>query len=56
MTNTFAALRLLPISNHEKDTAQAARNLIMDLDDAGATIKYLIRDRDGKYPASRCPE
>ncbi len=28
--------------------AQAARNLVMDLDDAAATIKYLIRDRDGK--------
>jgi hypothetical protein len=31
--------------------AQAARNLIMDLEDAGCQVKYLIRDRDGKYPA-----
>jgi putative transposase len=23
----------------------------MDLDDADATVKYLIRDRDGKFPA-----
>ena len=23
----------------------------MDLDDAGCQVKYLIRDRDGKYPA-----
>jgi putative transposase len=30
---------------------QAARNLLMDLDDTGRPIKYLIRDRDGKYPA-----
>jgi len=30
---------------------QAARNLITDLDDAGRRVKYLIRDRDGKYPA-----
>lgn len=31
--------------------AQTARNLLMDLDDAGCRVKYLIRDRDGKYPA-----
>ena len=30
---------------------QTARNLIMDLEDAGRQAKYLIRDRDGKYPA-----
>jgi putative transposase len=31
-------------------TSQQARNLIMDLQDAGATaVKYLIRDRDSKY-------
>jgi hypothetical protein len=29
---------------------QAARNLVMDLQDAGAAVKHLIRDRDGKYP------
>jgi transposase len=28
---------------------QAARNLIMDLQDAGATVTHLIRDRDSKY-------
>jgi putative transposase len=29
---------------------QAARNLAMDIEDAGRQVKYLIRDRDGKYP------
>jgi transposase len=31
--------------------AQAARNLVMDLQEAGSPAQYLIRDRDGKYPA-----
>jgi len=30
---------------------QAVRNLAMDLDDAGCTARYVIRDRDGKFPA-----
>jgi putative transposase len=33
---------------------QAARNLVMDLDETGPVrhrVKYLIRDRDAKYPA-----
>jgi transposase len=30
---------------------QAMKNLVMDLDDAGCRVRYLIRDRDGKFPA-----
>ncbi|MGW2143534.1 hypothetical protein ACWCOT_04425 [Nonomuraea bangladeshensis] len=30
---------------------QAIKNLVMDLDDAGCRPRYLIRDRDGKFPA-----
>jgi hypothetical protein len=30
---------------------QAVRNLAMDLQDAGCRAKYLIRDRDARFPA-----
>jgi putative transposase len=33
-------------------TTQMARNLVMDLEDAHVTVKYLIRDRDSRYTGS----
>jgi transposase InsO family protein len=46
-------VRVLGVTPHPKAAwvAQAARNLVMDLEDTGCQVKYLIRDRDGKYPA-----
>ncbi|WP_223863504.1 MULTISPECIES: hypothetical protein [unclassified Streptomyces] len=31
--------------------AQTAKNLVMDLEDAGRRARYMIRDRDGKFSA-----
>src|SRR5262249_59881747 len=46
-------IRILGVTAHPTAAwvAQAARNLVMDLEDTGCKVKYLVRDRDGKYPA-----
>ncbi|MEV6350787.1 integrase core domain-containing protein [Actinoplanes sp. NPDC051851] len=46
-------IRILGVTPHPGAAwaTQAARNLVMDLEDTGCQAKHLIRDRDGKYPA-----
>ncbi|GAA3378560.1 hypothetical protein GCM10020367_58550 [Streptomyces sannanensis] len=45
-------IRILGATAHPTGSwvAQAAKNLVMDLEDAGFRARYMIRDRDGKFP------
>jgi putative transposase len=45
-------VRVLGATPHPTATwvAQAAKNLVMDLEDAGCRARFMIRDRDGKFP------
>ena len=46
-------IRILGATPHPTASwvAQAAKNLVMDLEDAGGRARFLIRDRGGKFPA-----
>ncbi|MEU0563184.1 hypothetical protein ABZ321_55215, partial [Dactylosporangium sp. NPDC006015] len=46
-------IRILDTTAHPTAgwVAQAIKNLVMDLENASCRARYLIRDRDGKFPA-----
>jgi transposase InsO family protein len=46
-------IRILGATAHPTATwvARAAKNLVMDLEDADCPVRFLIGDRDGRFPA-----
>jgi len=46
-------IRILGTTAHPTagSVAQAIKNLVMDLEDAGYRTRYLVRDQHGKFPA-----
>jgi len=52
--HTTRRIRILGATAHPTAawTTQMTRNLVMDLQDAGTSVKYLIRDQDSTYTAA----
>ncbi|GGM88707.1 hypothetical protein GCM10011578_005300 [Streptomyces fuscichromogenes] len=50
--HTGRRIRVLGVTAYPTTSwvVQAARNPVMDLQDAGCQARYLVRDRDGKFP------
>ncbi|MGW5648758.1 integrase core domain-containing protein [Saccharopolyspora sp. NPDC003752] len=51
--HTTRQIRILGTTAHPTASwvAQAAKNLVMDLEEAGCRARFLIRNRDSKFPA-----